>query len=444
MIERDPRVSFFLPYISSMKLNDKRTTNAWCMYDWANSVYSLTITTAVFPIYYESVTTKEDGSSLVQFLGWELPNTVLYSYALSSSFLFTALILPLLTGIADYGGKKKTFLKMFAYLGALACAAMFFFEGDNVTFGILMAVVASIGYSGSLVFYDAYLPEIATPDRFDRLSARGYSMGYIGSVILLILNLAMIQMPDLFGIPDGSLPARISFVTVAFWWAGFSQITFRRLPNNPYKRNISGSLIKKGYEELISVYGQIRNLANMKRYVLAFFFYNAGVQAVMYLASLFGAKELQMEAGSLIMTVLIIQLVAIGGAYLFARVSEKRGNIYSLTVMNVIWVLVCGLAFFVNTEIQFFGLAFIVGLIMGGIQALSRATFSKLIPDDTQDHASFFSFYDVTFNISIVIGTVAYGTIEFITGSMRFSALGLGVLFIIGLLLLKSVQVKKT
>lgn len=414
------------------------------MYDWANSVYSLTITTAVFPIYYEAVTTKEDGSSLVAFLGFELPNTVLYSYALSFSFLFTAAILPLLTGIADYSGKKKFFLKAFAYLGSLACIAMFFFEGDNVSYGIAMAIIASIGYSGSLVFYDAYLPEIASPDRFDRLSARGYSMGYMGSVILLIFNLLMIQMPELFGLSAGSLPARISFVTVGLWWAGFSQITFNRLPANPFKKEVTGSLFKKGYQELRLVYGQIKELSHMKRYVLAFFFYNAGVQAIMYLASLFGAKELQMEAGALILTVLIIQLVAIVGAYLFARISEKRGNIHSLTIMIFIWILVCGLAFFVKNEWQFYGLAFLVGLIMGGIQALSRASFSKLIPSDTQDHASFFSFYDVTFNVSIVMGTIAYGTIEFITGSMRYSALGLGLLFIIGLYFLRGVRIQNS
>lgn len=441
-MKRDLRVSFLFLYISSMKLNDKRITNGWCMYDWANSVYSLTITTAVFPIYFESVTTRADGSTMVSFFGLSLPNTVLYSYALSFSFLFTALILPLLTGIADYGGKKKFFLKLFAYLGAAACAGMFFFTGENVSFAILMAIIASIGYSGSLVFYDAYLPEIASPDRFDQLSARGYSMGYLGSVILLIINLLMIQMPHLFGLPDNSLPARISFVTVAIWWVGFAQITFRRLPANPYKRDVAGKLIKRGYHELKMVYARIKGLSNMKRYVVAFFFYNAGVQAVMYLASLFGAKELKMEAGMLIVTVLIIQIVAIGGAFLFAKVSKRRGNIYALAFMNIIWIVVCIAAFFVQNETQFFVLAFVVGLIMGGIQALSRATFSKLIPADTKDHASFFSFYDVTYNISIVMGTLAYGSIEFITGSMRFSALGLGFLFLIGLLLLRKVRIK--
>lgn len=428
--------------METLKLNNKRTTNAWCMYDWANSVYSLTITTAVFPIYYEGVTTASDGNKLIKFLGWELPNTVLYSYALSLSFLLTALMLPLLSGIADYTGRKKFFLKVFAYLGALSCAGMFFFKGSNIEFGILMVVLASMGYSGGLVFYDAFLPEIATQDRFDKLSAKGYSMGYVGSVILLIFNLIMIQEPELFGLEEGTLPARISFLTVAIWWAGFAQITFRRLPNNPFNRNSSDHWFTKGYQELKMVYGQIKTLPNLKRYVLAYFFFNAGVQAVMYLASLFGAKELELETSSLIMIVLIIQLVAIGGAYIFAELSKHKGNILSLSIMIIIWVAVCIFAFFINSEIQFYGLAILVGLIMGGIQALSRSTYSKLIPTDTEDHASFFSFYNVTFNLSIVMGTLAYGSIELLTGSMRYSALGLTVFFVIGLLLVRNVKVK--
>ncbi|MFT7149736.1 MAG: UMF1 family MFS transporter, partial [Nonlabens sp.] len=393
---------------------------------------------------FESVTTSADGSKLVDFLGWQMPNTVLYTYALSLSFLLTALLLPLLTGIADYTGKKKAFLKGFAYLGASACAAMFFFDGSNIEFGILTVVLASIGYSGGLVFYDAYLPEIATADRFDKLSAKGYSLGYIGSVILLIFNLVMLQKPELFGLEQGSLPARISFLTVAVWWVGFAQITFKRLPDNPFNRTATENWIKKGYRELRSVYAQIRTLPNVKRYVLAYFFFNAGVQAVMYLASLFGAKELQLPTDALIKIVLLIQLVAIGGAYLFANVSNKKGNIFSLMVMIVIWIGVCIMAFFVNTELQFYGLAILVGLVMGGIQALSRSTYSKLIPTDTQDHASFFSFYDVTFNLSIVAGTIAYGTIELLTGSMRYSALGLGLFFIIGLALVRKVEVRRT
>ncbi|GAB5523669.1 MAG: MFS transporter [Roseivirga sp.] len=424
------------------ELNNKRITNAWCMYDWANSVYSLTIITAVFPMYYEAVTTSDSGNKTVEFFGWALPNTALYSYALSFSFLLTAAILPLLTGIADYSGKKKTFLKTFAYLGSLACAGLFFFDGPNIEYGMLMVILASMGYSGSLVFYDAYLPEIATPDQYDRLSARGYSFGYIGSVILLIFNLIVIQMPWLFGLPEGSsLPAKISFITVAVWWAAFSQIPFKRLPANVYNRKATGRYFSKGYEEIRKVYRSLKGLPDLKRFLVAFLFYNAGVQAVMYLATLFGTKELEMEDGALIMTVLIIQIVAIGGAYVFARISENKGNIFSLSVMILIWIVVCVAAYFVNSQYQFFALAFVVGLIMGGIQSLSRATYSKLIPKNTIDHASYFSFYDVTYNISLVMGTFAYGFVDHLTGSMRNSALALGVFFIMGIILLRKVTV---
>lgn len=425
------------------ELNNKRITNAWCMYDWANSVYSLTITTAVFPIYYESVT-KTDESDIVSFMGWELPNTALYSYALSASFLLTALLLPLLTGIADYSGKKKTFLKAFAYLGSLACAGLFFFDGPNIEFGILMVILASMGYSGSLVFYDAYLPEIATPDRFDKLSARGYSFGYVGSVLLLLFNLIMIMKPGLFGLEEGGMPAKISFLTVAIWWAGFSQIPFKRLPGNVYNRRAKGQYLTKGYQEIRKVYKSLKELPNLKKYLVAYFFFNAGVQAVMYLAPLFGTNVLKMEAGALIFTVLIIQIVAIGGSYLFASLSERKGNVYSLSVMILIWIGVCIGAFLVQNPTQFFVLAFVVGMIMGGIQALSRATYSKLIPTNTIDHASYFSFFDVTFNVSIVAGTLAYGLVDHITDDMRNSALVLGVFFVLGIFLLRNVVVKST
>jgi len=417
------------------------------MYDWANSVYSLVITTAVFPIYYESVTKNIDGSNIVSFFGWELPNTALYSYALSFSFLFTAFLLPFLTGMADYGGKKKMFLKIFAYMGSVACVSLFFFDGQNIEFGILMTIVASIGFSGSLVFYNAFLPEIVTSDRFDRVSARGYSFGYFGSVLLLIFNLVMIQMPHLFGLSEGTIPARISFLLVGVWWAGFSQIPFKILPEIVHNKKGTGNIFIKGYAEILKVYKSLEELPNLKRYLVSFFFYNAGVQAVMYLATLFGSVELKLETSALILIVIIIQIVGIGGSYLFARISEAKGNVFSLVSMLMIWVGVCFTAYLVQTEFQFYALAFVVGLVMGGIQALSRATYTKLIPVNSIDHASYFSFYDITFNISIVMGTFAYGIIDHITGSMRNSALALAFFFIIGLatlLVVKLPSLKKS
>ena len=409
------------------------------MYDWANSVYSLTITTAIFPIYYEAVTKEAFGSNIVSFFGFQLPNTVLYSYALSASFLIVAAILPLLTGIADYGGRKKSFLKFFASLGSVSCIMLFFFEGPNLEYGILCAVFASIGYSGSLVFYDAFLPEITTPDRYDVVSAKGYSYGYVGSVILLIINLLMIQMPGLFGLPEGSYPARISFLMVGLWWIGFAQIPFRVLPDqerNPF----DSSVLVKGYREIRKVWRSLKDSPILKRFLTSFFFYTMGVQTVMYLAPLYGTRVLELASDKLIITVLIIQLIAIPGSYGFAKLSQLKGNKFSLMVMLVIWIFVCYFAYNISTEGEFYFLATVVGLIMGGIQALSRATYSKLIPENTIDTASYFSFFDVTYNVGIVCGTFAYGFIEHVTGSMRNSTIALAIFFMLGILFLSLVR----
>ena len=425
------------------ELDNKKVVNAWCMYDWANSVYSLTITSAIFPTYYNAVTQTAGRGDLVNFFGFEIINSVLYSYALSFSFLVVAVILPLLSGIADYSGRKKLFMKIFAYIGAVSCINLFFFVGDNIEWGIIFSVLASIGYSGSLVFYDSFLPEIASFKRYDMVSARGFSYGYIGSVLLLILNLVMITYPGWFGLPEGSMPARFSFLLVGVWWIGFSQITFKHLPSSTFTEKIRGEYLTKGYQEIKKVFRSLRNLPNLRKYLLSFFFYNTGVQTIMYLAVLFGTKELAMEDDKLIMTILIIQLVAIGGSFLFAKVSSMYGNKFSLLVMVVIWVGVCISAYYVYTDNQFFILAFVVGMVMGGIQSLSRATYSKLIPSNTIDHASYFSFYDVTYNIAIVVGTFAYGVVEHITGSMRNSSIALGVFFVIGLVFLLTVQIPK-
>jgi len=421
---------------------NKKVIRAWCIYDWANSVYSLTITTAIFPAYYESVTSAS-GTDRVNFFGLSLINTELYSYALSFSFFFVALILPLLTGIADYSGKKKWFLRGFAYLGAVACLGLFFFNGQNVEWGIFCSVAACIGYSGSLVFYDSFLPEIVSYDRFDKVSAQGYSYGYIGSVILLIINLAMVQMPAMFGLEDGGMAARISFLTVGIWWVGFSQIPFYYLRDSKVSITERPNIISKGYKEIRGVWNQLQSMPETKKFLVAFFFYNMGVQTVMYLAILFGSKELNLETGDLIISVLVIQLVAIGGAYLFARISEVRGNVFSLQIMILIWIGICVFAFYTYHAWQFYTIAMIVGLVMGGIQSLSRATYAKLIPQNTRDTASFFSFYDVLFNLSIGLGAFCYGMIERLTGTMRNSTLALGIFFIIGFVLISGVLVQK-
>lgn len=427
-------------------LNNPKTVRAWYMYDWANSVYSLVITTAIFPIYYNGIAV-ENGSNMIHFWGFTIQNSVLYTYALSLSFLIVSAILPLLSGAADYTGKKKSFMKFFVWLGSLSCMGLFFFKDINtLEWALTCSILASVGYSASLVFYDAFLPEIVTEDKYDITSAKGYSMGYYGSVVLMLICTVMILNHEMFGFEAGNkgeiMATRVSFLFVGLWWIGFSTIPFIHLPDNPYNRKPVGNMFTNGYKEIRKVWTSLRQLPNLKKFLWAFFFYNSGVQTVMYLATLFGKDVLHLESGNLIAVIVIIQLVGSIGAWAFAKVSTRKGNRFSLLVMITVWIAVCIAAYLIQTAFQFYILAFIVGLIMGGIQALSRATYSKLIPGDTPDHASYFSFYDVTYNFSIVIGTFSYGLIHQLTGDMRYSALALAFFFIFGMMVLLTLKAK--
>lgn len=426
--------------MAEVTLNNPRTIRAWCMYDWANSVYSLVITSAIFPVYYQAVTTTADGGDKVNFLGFEVVNSVLFSYSISFAFLIIAPLLPLLSGMADYTGNKKFFMKLFCYAGGLACMGLYFFTSNTLHWGIFCLIMSCIGYSGSFVFYDAFLPEIASEDQFDKTSARGYSFGYYGSVIMMIIAMIFILSPTTFGFPNDGVATRFSFFLVGLWWIGFAQIPFARLPDNPFHMQPGKQKLLKGYHELLKVWHSLKESHDIKFYILAYFFYNMGVQTVMYLAATFGSKEIKLADEKLIGTVLLIQLVAAIGANVFAKFSNQRGNRYALITMICIWIVICLCCYFVYNEYQFYAVAFGVGIVMGGIQALSRATYTKLIPKNSINHASYFSFYDVTQNLSIVFGTFSYGLIEHITGSMRNSTLALASYFMIGLLFLVQVR----
>lgn len=452
-----------------MQKNDPKIIRAWAMYDWANSVYPLVITSTIFPIYYAAVTTRND-SDIVQFLGMNFKNTALYTYAMAFANLLIAAVAPLLSGIADYSGKKKGFMMFFCYLGALSCSAMALFTGtENLWIGILTIVLACIGYSGSIVFYNAYLPEIATPDMQDRVSAKGYSLGYVGGALLLILNLLLILMPDMFYDVQGRISelkllettltdeearkkvlsslsgtsSRISFFSSGIWWILFAYYSFYYLPKNVFNRKPEGNILSKGYLELIKVWQELKSNPTLKKYLSAFFSYNMGVQTVMLVATLFGSKELNLESSELIMTILIIQFVAIGGAYMFSCLSGKYGNIYILRAATLLWIGICFMAYFVTSAVQFYVLAFFVGLVMGGIQSLSRSTYSKLLPE-TIDHASYFSFYDICEKLGIVLGMGLFGIIEEVSDSMRNSVIALFLFFLIGFLLLLRINNKLT
>ncbi len=417
----------------------KKLLSAWAFYDWANSVYSLVINSAIFPIFYSAISKKafETGNVPDVFKGANNESIIIITTAIA--FLIVSIISPILSGIADYSGKKMQFMKFFCYMGGLSCIALAFFSFDYLWLSLLAYLLALVGFWGSLVFYNSYLPDIAYPEQQDAVSARGFSMGYIGSVILLIFCLVLIEGG--FFPSDSLLPVQISFVLVGLWWIGFAQITYAYLPQGTKKdRSEVNSIITSGFKELQKIWKQLRENMQMRRYLLAFFTYSMAVQTVMLVATYFGTEEVTWPEGGattgLIISILMIQLVAILGAYVASSLSRKRGNLTVLIGINIIWAAICVYGYFVTTPVQFYVTAGAVGFVMGSIQSLSRSTYSKMIPVGSLDTASFFSFYDVAEKVGIVIGMLLFAVVGELTGSMRGSILFLVVFFIIGVLLL--------
>jgi UMF1 family MFS transporter len=425
-----------------LEKNNARLINAWASYDWSNSVYNLIVTTAIFPIYYLSTTQEAFGGEMVRFFGTEIKNSVLYSYAISFSFLVIVVLSPLLSGIADYGGKKKQFMQFFTYMGSMACIGLFFFTGENIEYGITCAILASIGFAGSLVFYNGFLPEVATIDMMDKVSAKGFAMGYTGSVILLGVNLALFMNYDFFGFSNGSSATQFGFILVGIWWMGFSQIAFYYLKDRSTGNPITLDALGRGIKELRKVFGIVSGSKIIGRFLSSFFMFSMGVQTVMLLAPLFGDKEIGMQADEMIFVVLILQVLAIGGAFLFAWISTLRGNKFAIGLALTIWILICITGYFLKDKVTFYYLAAFLGFVMGGTQSLSRSTYSKLIPSENKDTASFFSFYDITEKLAIVIGSFSYGFIDQITGSMRNSMVFMSIFFVAGLIILQFVNLK--
>ena len=412
------------------------------MYDWANSVYSLVISTAIFPIFYEAQTTAtylnetgltakeiESNDVTIDFFGYNVSPSVLYSLVISVSFLLVSFISPILSGIADYTGNKKRFLQFFCYFGSLSCMSLFFFDANYMEFSMISVLCASIGFWCSLVFYNAFLPEIAPLEEQDDISARGFIMGYIGSIILLLICLGLIM-------GYGPHLTKYCFILVGLWWIGFAQITYRVIPNNPFRKKPEADYIWKGFRELKIVYKEFMQTTRLKKYLYAFFFFNSGVQTVMLLATIFASKAIEWpeDEGTtgLIIAILLIQILAAIGAKLMSNISIKIGNISTLKISVFMWILLCFGAYFITTPTEFYILASFVGFVMGGIQSIARSTYSKYLPETT-DHASYFSFYDVSEKLGIVLGTAFFAFTEWRFDDIRYSVISIGLFFIIGL-----------
>lgn len=426
-----------------MEKGNKKIINAWAFYDWANSVYPLIVSTSIFPLFYAAHLKKVDlgvdpDNTIVEFFGMQLSDTVVYSFVVSFSYLIVSLLSPMLSGVSDYAGNKKGFLRFFAFLGALSVASLYFFNPFHLEWSMMSIFFASIGFWSSLVFYNSYLPEIADKKDHDWISARGFSMGYIGSSLLLIIILVLLNSFNTFTEPI--IEAKESFLIVGAWWIIFSHITFRYMPKLGRGHKVTRKILILGFRELKKVWAYIKTTVKLKRFLYGFFMISTGVQTIMSMAVLFADKvvfrDIEDKSG-LITAVLLIQFIAIPGAIIMGRVSSKIGNIKTIIITLFIWVFVCLYAYFVVKEpISFYILAGIVGFVMGGTQSLTRSTYSKLLPE-TDDTASFFSFYDVTEKIGMVIGVFLFGFVEFMTGDIRQSVLSVMVFFIAGVLLLK-------
>ncbi|MCC6369461.1 MAG: MFS transporter [Bacteroidia bacterium] len=444
--------------------DNPKLIKAWTFYDWANSVFPLVITSAIFPNFYDYVTTHEDKTYIghtVTFFGHPFENQNIYSFVYAFALSIVVLIAPILSGIADYLGNKKRFLQFFCYLGSISCMCLYFFNRENLELSFIPFITATIGFWGSLVYYNSYLPEIASVENQDKVSAKGFAVGYFGSSLLLIICLIGImvfkyeeKVVDGVTVTSGFFKVKYSFLLTGLWWLGFAQYTFANLPNKSHTAHGTDKkgLLSKGFKELGGVWKQLKNIPSLKRFLSAYFFYNMGVQTVMVVAVLFARNEIywgEGEAGekakttSLIISILIIQFVGIAGSFLFSKISTKIGNIRSLMIAVLIWVFICAFTYLVaRMPVHFYIVAFLVGFVMGGIQALSRSTYSKLLPA-TEDHASFFSFYDVMEKLGMIFGTITFGLISEIVGGMRPSILSLVIYFIIGFIILFSMRHQK-
>ncbi|QXP59114.1 MFS transporter [Olleya sp. HaHaR_3_96] len=452
--------------MAHLEKGSKKLLNAWAFYDWANSVYTLTIASSIFPIFYSALFVSQVEKTVPAF-GMVFKSTALITYVTAFTFLVVAFTSPILSGIADYVGNKKNFMKFFCYVGSIGCIGLYWFSIESIHISLLFYFMGLIGYWGSLVFYNSYLPDIAYPEQQDSISAKGFSLGYIGSVVLLLLNLAMVMKPDWFGfdisisefirencteaqivkaLEDakdlGSMQAmRTSFITVGLWWILFSQYSFYVLPKGVSKgHKVTRAVVFNGLKELRLVWIELKKDLRLKRYLIAFFVFSMAVQTIMLVAVYFGEEEIDWggadaKTQGLIVSILVIQLVAVLGAFLTSVASSKFGNIKTLIIVNVVWMLLCFYAYFMETPMQFYLAAGFVGLVMGGVQSLARSTYSKFLPE-TEDTTSYFSFYDVAEKIGIVIGMVIFATIDQITGSMRNAILFLFVFFLIGIILL--------
>ncbi|GAB3590895.1 MFS transporter [Angustibacter peucedani] len=430
-----------------------REQRAWYFYDWANSAYVTTTATVLFAPYLTTIAKAaacpgQDSdatcSTDLSVLGIPISPGSLVFYAVTFATILSALVLPVVGAVADRSPHQRKILAGFAWVGALAASAMWFVQGSGWQLGVVLLMVASLCLGASLVVYDAILCQIATPDERDRVSSRGWALGYLGGFVLLAINLALVTLHDTFGLTKGEA-VRWSLLTAGVWWGVFTLIPYLglrdRAPVNVAP--VQGSVVREAFGQLANTFRHLRGFPHTLRFLLAYLFFNDGIQTVIGVSSVYGAEQLGFDTNQLILTILLVQIVAFGGALIFGRAAARYGARDVVLSSLVMWALVVAIGFFLPRG-QFplwLALAVLIGVVLGGSQALSRSLYSQLVPRGRE--AEYFSLYQACERGTSWFGTLLFGLVHQITDSYRPAILALIVFFVLGGVLLRTVDVRQ-
>ncbi|HSH78468.1 MAG TPA: MFS transporter [Herpetosiphonaceae bacterium] len=420
-------------------VNDRREIFGWMMYDWANSAFSTTVGAALLAPYITALAQSAVGENgTVLSLGplGVVTAKSFFPYCISISVFLQVFLLPILGAIADYTNLKKRLMAAFCYVGALMTCLLFFITTNLYLLGGLLFIIANLSFGAAIVFYNAFLNDITTEDQRDKVSSRGFAMGYLGGGLLLLANLALVLMAERIGISRG-LAVRLSLLSAGLWWAGFALLTFRRLRTREAANALphGTSALTIGFRELGATFRELRRLPHTFRYLVGYLFFNDGIQTVIGLASVFLAQELGVSDSFLITLILMVQFVAFAGALLFGRIAAAINTKNAILLSLAIWSGVVIYAYgFLQTQNQAYGMGVALGLVLGGSQALSRSLFSRMIPAGRE--ASFFGLYEVSERGTSWIGPLIFGLVVSQTNSYRQAILSLIVLFLAGMAIL--------
>jgi UMF1 family MFS transporter len=410
----------------------KRIVNAWVMYDWANSAFATTIMAGFMPVYFAAMATESGMTDQQATSAW--------GYVTTIALLIVALLAPGMGAMADRMGGKKRFLTVFAVVGAVASILLYLPHGDMYRLGGGIYIVANIGFAGANIFYNALLPHVAKKEDIDQVSTKGYALGYLGGGILLVINALMAISPEMFGIPDIGMATRLSFVTVGIWWFVFSIPLWRHVPEpkvvDEEKMNF-GLALRTGFGEMAKTFNKIKTYPEAFKLLLAFWLYNDGIGTIMKMATVYGA-EIGIERDLMIGALALVQFVGIPFSFLFGTLAKKIGTKTSILAGLGIYTLISIGGYFMSTAVHFWILAFMVGLVQGGTQALSRSLFGAMIPKERT--GEFFGFFSMSDKFAGIVGPLVFALAGTLTGTSRFGIVSLVIFFIGGGLLLMKVD----